>query len=382
MRRRQCRARFGSYRIGWRRPRPPPASRAMVRAVLRTPGVARVFAASLLGRIPAGALGLLLILRVRELGGGYADGGAIAGAFSLGYATAAPLVGRLVDARGQTRILAAWAAAVGAALRALALAAPRAPPPAPPPPGTPLAALLALAALAGGAHPPLAACLRALWPDLLPEGGARHAAYALEAAALELSYVLGPLVIVGALATRSAALALGTCVVLLAAGTAAFATARPSRAWRPAVGVRRRAAGALASPGVRTLVGATALVGVSFGAIEVSAVAFAEHAHARGAVGPLLAGWGLASMAGGAVAIRRGAPRDRGRRIVALLAALAASDALLVAARSPLALAALLVLAGLAVAPTFAVVYDVAADVAREGTVTEAFTWLQTGIGV
>src|SRR3954463_9313913 len=130
----------------------------MVRAVLRSPGVTRVFAASLLGRIPAGALGLLLILRVRELGGGYArgggggrelgggdaGGGAIAGAFSLGYATAAPLVGRLVDARGQTRILAACAAAVGAALSALALA----------PSGAPLAALLALAGLARGAHPP------------------------------------------------------------------------------------------------------------------------------------------------------------------------------------------------------------------------------------
>jgi predicted MFS family arabinose efflux permease len=87
-------------------------------------------------------------------------------------------------------------------------------------------------------------------------------------------------------------------------------------------------------------------------------------------------------MVGGAVAVRRGAPRDRARRIVELLAALAASDALLIAAGSPLALAALLVLAGLAVAPAFAVVYDVAADVACEGTVTEAFTWLQTGIGV
>jgi MFS family permease len=343
----------------------------MVRAVLNTPGVARVFAASLLGRIPAGALGLLLILRARELGGGYADGGAVAGAFSLGYASAAPLVGRLVDARGQTRILAACAAAVGAALSALAVA----------PAGTPLAALLALAAVAGGAHPPLAACLRALWPDLLPDAGARHAAYALEAAALEVSYVLGPLVLVGVLATRSAALALAACVALLALGTAAFAAAPPSRAWRPAAGVRRSRAGALASAGVRTLLGVTALVGVSFGAIEVSAVAFAEHAHARGAIGPLLAGWGLASMVGGAVAVRRGAPRDRARRTVELLAALAATDALLVLARSPLALAALLVLAGLAVAPAFAVVYDAAADVAREGTVTEAFTWLQTGIG-
>src|SRR4051812_49762184 len=135
----------------------------MVRAVLRTPGVTRVFAASLPGRSPAGALALLLILRVRELGGGYAEGGAIAGAFSLGSAPAAPLVGRLVDARGQTRILAACAAAVGAALSALALA----------PAGTPLAALLGLAALPRGAHPPPAPCPRALWPRPLPQGGPR-----------------------------------------------------------------------------------------------------------------------------------------------------------------------------------------------------------------
>src|SRR3954453_23527928 len=128
MRGRQCRARFGSYRIGWRQARAPPGSRAMVRAVLRPPGVARVFAASLLGRIPAGALGLVLILRVRELGGGYGDGGAGGGPFPLAYAPAAPLVGRVVDARGQTRVLAATAVAVGAALAAVALA----------PAGTPL----------------------------------------------------------------------------------------------------------------------------------------------------------------------------------------------------------------------------------------------------
>src|ERR671933_1667673 len=112
--------------------------------VLPSPGGPPAFGASLVRRIPAGALALLLLLRVRELGGGYADGGAVAGAFSLGYATAAPLVGRLVDARGQTRVLAATATAVGGALAALALAAH----------GTPLAALLALAAVTGAAHPP------------------------------------------------------------------------------------------------------------------------------------------------------------------------------------------------------------------------------------
>src|SRR4051812_14295617 len=300
----------------------------MVRSVLSTPGVTRAFSASLVGRVPAGALGLLLVLRVRELGGGFADGGLAAAALSLGLGVAAPLVGRVVDARGQTRVLALSAATCGGALAPLALV----------PAGTPLAALLGLAAIAGAAHPPLGACLRALWPAVLPDAARRHAAFALEATALEVSYILGPLVLVGAVATRSAALALGTSVALIGAGTLAFAAAPASRCWRPAAGVHRGLLGALASPGIRTLLAAQAAIGVSFGAIEVSAIAFAEDAGARGAIGPLLTAWGLASMAGGAIAIRRGAPPEPARRLVVLLGALAAGDALLLAASGPVSL--------------------------------------------
>jgi MFS transporter len=344
----------------------------MVRTVLSTSGVARVFLASMVGRIPAGALGLLLILRVRELGGGYADGGLVAGALSLGMGTAAPLVGRVVDARGQTRVLAATATVCGSALGALALV----------PAGTALGALLALGAIAGAAHPPLGACLRALWPALLPDAARRHAAFALESTALEISYILGPLVLVGALATQSAALALGASVVLIGAGTIAYAAAPASRGWRPVAGVRRGLVGALASPGIRVLLFAQASVGFSFGAIEVAVVAFAEDAGARGAIGPLLAAWGVASMAGGALAIRRGAAADPVRRLAALMAALAAGDALLLVAAGPVSLGVLLFVAGLAIAPVFAILYDLAGQVARPGTVTEAFTWLATGLSI
>src|SRR3954468_6335206 len=114
----------------------------MVRTVLSTPRVARVFPPSMVGPPPAGALGLLMILRVRELGGGYADGGLVAGALSLGMGAAAPLVGRVVDARGQTRVLALSATTCAAALAGLALL----------PAGTPRAAPLALAAGGGAGH--------------------------------------------------------------------------------------------------------------------------------------------------------------------------------------------------------------------------------------
>jgi MFS family permease len=343
-----------------------------LRTVLLAPGVARVFAASLVGRLPAGALGLLLILRTRELGGSFGAGGLAAGAFSLGLAVSAPAIGRAVDARGQTRVLAVCAAAVAGALIALALLPSRAP----------LGAVLALAVLAGIAHPPLSACLRALWPHLLPDPSRQHAAYALEAAALEVSYVLGPLVLVSVVATRSAALALALCAALLLAGTLAFAAHPASRGWPAGGRAARGLGGALRSPGVRTLLATQAFLGCSFGAIEVGVAAFADHAGARGATGPILAAWGLSSMLGGIAAGRRGAPADPVGRLLVLLAAMAAADAVLALAPTPLVLGLLCVPAGAAIAPLFGVTYALAGDAAREGTITEAYTWLATGIAV
>jgi predicted MFS family arabinose efflux permease len=344
----------------------------MLRNVLSTPGVARVFAASLVGRIPVATVELLLVLRVRELGGSYAAGGIAAGACALGMAIGAPIVGRAVDARGQTKVLAICTAIAVSALATLALV----------PAGTPLPAVVALAGLTGAAHPPLSACMRALWPRLLADRSAQHAAYALESAALELVFVVGPAVVAGVVAARSPALALGLCAVLLAGGTAAFAADRASRFWAPVAGRPRDAAGALASRGLRTLLAVLLCLGMSFGAIEVSVVAFCGGHGAESAAGLFLAAWGAASMFGGLVAARRGSTGQPVARLLSLLGGLAAADLLLAAAPTPAALVAAMVIAGVPIAPLFAIVYQLAGDVAREGTATEGFTWLSTGIGV
>jgi MFS family permease len=344
----------------------------VLRKLLTTPGVPRVFAASLVARLPAATIELLLVLRVRELGGSYAAGGLAAGACALGLAAGAPVVGRAVDARGQTRILAICTAITAGALVALALV----------PAGTPLVAVVALAGVTGAAHPPLSACMRALWPRLIRDRTGQHAAYALEAAALELVFVVGPAVVAGVVAARSPALALGLCALLLAGGSAAFAADRASRSWAPAPDRPRDRAGALASRGLRTLLAVLTCLGLSFGAIEVSVVAFCGDHGAESAGGFLLGAWGAASMVGGLIAARHGAGDQPVARLLALLGALAAADLLVAAAPVPAALAVAIVIAGAPIAPLFALVYQLAGDVAREGTATEAFTWLSTGIGV
>jgi predicted MFS family arabinose efflux permease len=67
--------------------------------------------------------------------------------------------------------------------------------------------------------------------------------------------------------------------------------------------------------------------------------------------------------------------------VIVLLAGLAAGTLPLVLASGILSLAALIFVAGIAIAPALAAVHSLAGQLAAEGTVTEAYTWLGTGMG-
>lgn len=345
------------------------AETTSLRSLLAMPEVGRTLGASLAGRLPYTAIGLLLILRVRDLGGDYAEGGVVAGAFALGLACLSPFVGRLVDLHGQRNVLVPCAVASSLPLVAIALA----------PADAPVGVIAALAALSGVAHPPLSGAMRVLWQDLAPPER-RHAVFALEAAGVELTFIIGPLLLVGGLAwATSPSAGLLVCAGLLVAGTLAFASSPASRRWRPSLATRRLA-GALASPALLTLMVAVAFMGASFGGIEVATAAFADEHGTRALVGPLLAAWALGSMAGGLLSARGRAPADPRRRLVVLLAATAVADGLVALAPSPWTLALALFLAGACIAPAFATLYSMVADLARDGTLTESYTWLTTGI--
>ena len=346
-------------------------TRVSLGSLLRVPGFAPLFLASMAGRLPASALGLVLILHTRGLTGSFAVGGAVAGAYALANGVTGPLLGRLVDRRGQAPVLVPAALVSAAAIVAVALL----------PHGVAVAPAIALAALAGGAFPPLGPCLRTLWPDLLGDDpGRMHAAFSLEAAALEATYIVGPVVIAGAIGAWSTAAATLACAALLLGGVLAFCAHAASRAWRPAGAATQGAAGALRSRGVRTLMLVFALLGATFGSIEIAVPVAAEAAGHAGAAGLLLGVWGLGSLLGGLVAARVGPARDVTRRLTSLLAVLAAGHLLLTIPLGPLPLAALLLLAGLALSPAIAAAYAMVEGLAPAGTVTEAYTWLSTGI--
>src|SRR4051794_39175180 len=125
--------------------------------ILRTPGILRVLLSSVVARLPVGALGLIYVLRTREMTGSYAAGGIVAAAHAVAYGIGSPVLGRLVDRRGQTAIIPPIAIVSGLALIGFAAL----------PDGAPLGAAVALAALAGATVAPLTACQRAIWNERL-----------------------------------------------------------------------------------------------------------------------------------------------------------------------------------------------------------------------
>ena len=333
--------------------------------VLRTPGVGRLAGFALLARMPFGVLPLSIVLLMRREDYDYGAIGAVLGAEALAVGLTAVFVGRLVDRMGQTPVLLTTAAmtAVAIAAEAAAIVA-----------GAPVVLLVAIAAVQGASVPPVSASMRSLWSDLVHEARL-DAAYAFDSIALELVFIVGPLVAAG-LATAWTPLAgMLLCAGLYSGAAVGFAGAPASRAWRPAESVERTRAGALGSTGIRTLVVAGSVAAISFGVLEVALTAFAEDEGSRGAVGPLVTVWALGSVVGGLAYGARSWSSPPGRRFLVLTGLLGLGALPLPFAESLVAMGAFLFLTGLALAPLGATEYALIGTLAPEGTVTEAYSW-------
>jgi predicted MFS family arabinose efflux permease len=337
--------------------------------VFRIPGIKPLYLASILGRLPVGALGLVLLLRTREMTGSYAAGGVVAAAYGLALAVVSPLQGRLIDRRGQRDVLILSSLASAAALAGFAAL----------PDETTTIAAAAIAVVAGGTLPPLNSCLRALLAAVIPPE-LRHRAFALDSTMFELVYIAGPMLlvgVVGAWSLRAAALA---CAALTLSGTFAFAATRLSRSVTGCPDVAGDLAGPLRTPGVRLLLAATLLFGLYIAGLEVGLAAFADQEGHRSAVGYLLALSGVGSMIGGLVAARTAAPAQPGHRLAHLLAALAVLAVPMGLVSSLGAQAVAVVIGSLAIAPSLSLIFQLTSEVAPDGTVTEAMTWLTSFI--
>ncbi|NEE13206.1 MFS transporter [Streptomyces sp. SID7499] len=334
--------------------------------ILRARHAARLLVGTLVGRLPNATAAIAIVLFVRAEGGTYSLAGALAAVYGVANAVGQPVLGRIVDLRGQPRVQ-----LPAAVLSALAMA---------------LFAFwgigslpLAYAAVAGAGlfTPPLEGGLRALWPSVLRREDQVHTAYAMDAVAQEVMFTVGPLLVTLCTSLWSAQAALLVLNVFGVLGALSVVVSPPSRAWRSAP---REAhwLGALRSAGLLALLAAFLFIGMALGSITVASVPYAD-AHGGDAVyGWLMAALGFGALVGGTLYGARQWAGEPARRLQVLVGLLVVCYLPLMLMPDAVPMVALTALAGVFLAPAIACAFVLVDRHAPRGTVTEAFSWLVT----
>jgi MFS family permease len=335
--------------------------------VWRLPSAPVLLLAGFAGRLPSAMVPLALLLMVQQQTGSYAVAGLASATLGIASAVMAPVLGRLADRRGPRPILFAQAAAYPlllALLIAVVLG------------NAYDVVVIGAAALAGMSTPLVSGTVRALWSRV--DVRVRPTAYALDATATELVFVVGPSLVAALAVFVSSAAAVAVAAGLGAAGALGVATSAPIRSYVPVVGARASLFSTVLAAGMPRLLLSGAALMLGFGALEVAIPAFADSVGSPGLSGLLLALWALGSVAGGLWFGARVLSTSLPRQYRLLLLGVTIGLAPLAWISSPWALGVLLFLGGTAIAPTLTVQNTLVGSMAPVHATTEAFTWLST----
>lgn len=341
------------------------------RIFLGNPGVMPVLLVGAVARLPVSMYALAILLLLTDRGGSFAEAGLITACAAAGYAITGPMLGRAADRLGQTRPL-ILTAAVNATAFGCLIAAVFA--------HAPLAVLAGCAVLVGATIPPVAACQRASWRQLLAgTEDLLDTAMAVDSFLLDVFLILGPLVVTGIAALASPLVAALACAVLLAGGGVAFAALPVSRRHHGRrAAIAGSALGPVRAPAFRLLLCTVAAAGLALGSLRIGLVGFASSGGSADLGGLLYTGVGVGSAVGGLWYGNRRWQSPLELRYPVLLAAYAAVVMPLLAGQSVVLMFVLAVVAGTALSPMTICEFLLVGRCAPDGTVAEAFAWATT----
>jgi MFS family permease len=334
-------------------------------ALLRVPGCALIYTSGAFARLPVAMLPLAFVLVVREAGGSYAEAGAVVAAYTTAVAVTQPLISRLIDRRGQRRVLLPRAFVFPALLLLeVWLIHTQAP----------LLITLVGAAAAGSTLPPVSSSLRVLLGVIVPSA-LRYRAYALDAVMAEAIWVASPLVVTLVVAIGDPAVAVAVAAASAGLGTLAFAATRASRS-APITEAHERGA-RVVTPPLRWVFCFSTLFAIAWGGLEVSMPIFAEQEGNRDLAGLLLGGVAAGSLVGGLLTGALSAWPPTRRMVIAsavyttLLFTLLLGDSMVV-------MVALAFLVGVPLSTAIAAMFTLISEAASAGRETETFAWTTT----
>ncbi len=344
--------------------------------IFRIPGAWRFSAAGVIGRMPMSMFGLGTVLLISAATGKYGMAGAVSAVGSLGYAFSSPQIARLVDSRGQRRVLlpltTVFAVATAALIAAVELK-------------LPTWAFFVPGAIAGASMPSLGTMVRARWSALLAGSPRLHTAFSFESVADELCFVVGPAAVTLLATEVFPAAGVGVAALLCLGGTMWFAAQRrteprPTRA--AGSGARTRRGQGAAAPGLVVLAPLYCLLGAMFVSIDLSTVSFAQHFGHKPLAGFILGTYALGSATGGLWYGSRQWRAPVETRFAVTLVLTVLGVATFWAQPNLVTLTCGIYLCGLTIAPTLIAGFSLLEAQAKPGRRTEAMSWLSSGIGV
>ena len=329
--------------------------------------------AGLLARIPLPMTGIGIITMLSQLRGSYALAGAVSATFVLTYALLSPQISRLVDRRGQSRVLpAATAISVIGLLLLLAGSWWHAPD-----------WTLFIGALLAGFMPSMSAMVRARWTALYRGQPRLQTAYSLETVFDEVTFIAGPPLSVGlsvAVFPQAGPLA---AALLLILGVFALVVQRGTEPSVEAKDTDKDGSGSVIRlANVRLLMLLMVAMGAIVGTVDIVSVAFAEQVGQPAAASLVLSAYAVGSCLAGLVfgALKLQTPLHRLLLVGGLATAATTFPLLLV--DSIAALAGAVLVAGLFFAPTMIVAMSLVERLVPEHRLTEGMTWLLAGLNV
>lgn len=342
------------------------------RAVFREPGTAAFCAAGFVMRMPMAIYPIALVLLISTRTGHYGFAGLLSGAFVLTNGVGNPILARLVDRHGQSRIVApAMAAHLGGVAVVCLLAKLH----------TPQWTLLIPTAVAGFAWLAVGSLIRARWSLVFAGRPELTTAYSLESTLDEVIFTVGPL-IATVIATQVNAI-LGLLLGAALAATGAL-WLQPQRRTEPpphpAGSPKHRSAVRYRGMALMTL--AAGFMGAVFASAEVTMIAFCGQHHRTGLSGLVVAcfafGSGVAGLFYGARTWRAGLLHRF--RVQSLI--FAVLPVLFLAAVNIPVLAVCAFVVGLGIAPMLITGFGLIAEIVPSAALTEGMAWLTTGLSI
>jgi MFS family permease len=331
--------------------------------------MARLFLASLVGRLPIGMSGLAILLLVQSESASFAAGGMATGCYVAGLALVAPLLGRVIDRNGPRVTLLACAVLFPASMAALVTAVGG---------GAATSLVLVCAIAAGATFPPVTVCMRTYLRQRIAGDVALSTAYSADSILIEVMFIAGPMLVAFFVAYAAPSAAVWFAAACGFAGALVFLGAL--RDWRIEAPRHRTLLGPLAQRDFMLLILIVLCYALAFGLTELAVAAAASEANR-----PALAGVFLGLMSAGSAfgGLAYGSRSWRGpllRQFSITLAVMGGGLLVLAAPWSIAAFALLSVFAGVVMAPALIIQSMLVAKTARPEHVTEAFTWSTSGL--